>query len=97
MIEDFLNTTQPPPAVCLALFLGLVILAFYPKKRKARAAKKSKDPLDAVIFRWSDTDALTVRDLVAGGIHAFGGTGSGKTSSLDQIAAAIMRHGNGAC
>jgi type IV secretory pathway TraG/TraD family ATPase VirD4 len=50
--------------------------------------------LDKPLFRWDKHNVLTVRDLVAGGIHAFGATGSGKTSSLMQIAISIMAFGN---
>jgi hypothetical protein len=50
--------------------------------------------LDKPLFRWDKHNVLTVRDLVAGGIHAFGATGSGKTSSLMQLAVAIMAFGN---
>lgn len=53
-----------------------------------------KSQLDKPLFRWDKYNTLTVRDLVAGGIHAFGATGSGKTSSLMQIAMAIMAFGN---
>jgi len=52
------------------------------------------DPLDKKLYRWSKQDALKVRHLIEGGIHAFGRTGSGKTSSLIHIARAIMRYGN---
>lgn len=52
------------------------------------------DPLDKRLFRWNRRDALRVRDLLNGGIHAFGRTGSGKTSSLIQVARAVMRYGN---
>jgi type IV secretory pathway TraG/TraD family ATPase VirD4 len=50
--------------------------------------------LDKPLFRWDKHNVLTVRDLVAGGIHAFGATGSGKTSSLIQLVMAIMAFGN---
>ena len=50
--------------------------------------------LDKVLFRWDRFNPLTIRDLVAGGIHVAGGTGSGKTSSFRQIARAILAFGN---
>jgi type IV secretory pathway TraG/TraD family ATPase VirD4 len=50
--------------------------------------------LDKPLFRWDRHNVLTARGLLAGGLHAFGATGSGKTSSLIQLARAILAFGN---
>lgn len=41
---------------------------------------RERDRLDDVLFRWSDKDLFTVRDLLNGGVLILGRTGSGKTS-----------------
>jgi hypothetical protein len=51
-------------------------------------------PLDKTLFRWDKHNTLSARNLLAGGIHAFGRTDGGKTSSMVQIARAIMRFRN---
>lgn len=56
--------------------------------------KKKAHPLDSTLFPWDNANSLTIRNLLAGGIHAFGRTDAGKSSSLVQIANAILRHGN---
>ncbi|HTU26448.1 MAG TPA: TraM recognition domain-containing protein [Pirellulales bacterium] len=80
------------PEILFTAFGILVVLAIFPKRRGVGKGKaKAKDKLDTVLHQWTAADVLTVRQLVQGGIHAFGGTGVGKTSSMNQIAAAIMR------
>lgn len=61
-----------------------------------RSGKLKPQSLEAPLFRWTPSDALTVRNLVAGGLHAFGRTDGGKTSSLRQVARAILKHRNSA-
>ncbi|HEY4309322.1 MAG TPA: TraM recognition domain-containing protein [Pirellulales bacterium] len=56
--------------------------------------RKRTHPLDKPLFCWDGYNALTVRALLAGGLHAFGATGSGKTSSLIQLARAILAYGD---
>lgn len=50
------------------------------------------DRLDRVLLNWDIENALTVRDLLSGGVAIFGRTGSGKTSSSGRaIAEAVVR------
>lgn len=51
--------------------------------------------LDTVLLNFNVRDVLSLRDA-CNGIHAFGGIGSGKTSSFKIIIAALMRAGVGA-
>jgi TraM recognition site of TraD and TraG len=54
--------------------------------------------LDAPLLRLSAHDTLSLRDACAGGIHAFGQSGSGKTSALGKmLAGAFLRAGMGGC
>ena len=64
------------------LILIVVFCTFLANKR----GRGHGSVLDKVLFWWDRSNPLTVRDLVAGGIHVAGGTGSGKTSSFKQIA-----------
>jgi hypothetical protein len=59
----------------------------WPRRKKAEA---KTDWLDQVLFRWDDANTLTIRNLLAGGIHVFGRTDGGKTSSMKQVARAIL-------
>ncbi len=52
------------------------------------------NPLDRRLFWWDKQNALTLRQLLAGGIHAFGATGSGKSSTLIQLVRAILADRN---
>ena len=52
------------------------------------------NPLDKTMFPWDKHNALSVRNLLAGGIHTFGRTDAGKTSSMVQIARAFLEHRN---
>lgn len=78
--------------------VGAAMAASYGIRRfkAARAGLHfAKDPLDAVLLHWNESDAFTVRDLLNGGAAVFGRTGSGKTSSSGKaLANAIVRHGN---
>ena len=54
------------------------------KRRQRRSPPKSKaqaDPMAHTVLWWNEDDAMTVRDLLNGGVAIFGRTGSGKTSS----------------
>ena len=92
MFDQLQQWADANPEILFTAFGVLVVLAFFPKRRGVGKVKaKTKDMLDTVLHQWTPTDTLTIRNLVQGGIHAFGGTGTGKTSSMNQIAAAIMR------
>jgi len=82
--------------IVVGLFGILVLLAFMPtgRRKKKRKALAKRSGLDAPLFAWGDSDVLTVRGLLAGGIHAFGRTDAGKTSSLRQLAMSILLYGN---
>ena len=57
-----------------------------------RQATKS-DPLGHVLFRWTDKDPFTVRDLLNGGVSIMGRVGSGKTSGSGRwIGEAIINY-----
>ena len=45
----------------------------------------ARSPLDIVLWRWSEGDAVTVRHLLSGGLLVFGRSGSGKTSSSGKV------------
>jgi len=79
---------EPWTAALPILAAGCIFIDRY----KKRAPKRTG--LDASLFPWTKSDFLTVRNLLAGGLHAFGRTDGGKTSSLKQVARAILRHGN---
>ncbi len=62
------------------------------RKPVRNAGKAVRDMLDAILLWWSKDDALTLRDLLNGGVAVFGRTGSGKTSSSGKaIANGIVR------
>lgn len=62
--------------ICVGL--GLVLGPM----RKAFGKSQAKSvSLDAPLLAWSESDVMTVRDLLNGGILVLGRTGSGKTSS----------------
>jgi type IV secretory pathway TraG/TraD family ATPase VirD4 len=44
-----------------------------------------RDPLDAVLFNWTEHDPLTVRHVLNGGVAVLGRSGSGKTSSSGKV------------
>jgi hypothetical protein len=62
-----------------------------PKEAKTEAPPQS---LDTPLMVWDELNDLTPRDLLAGGLHAYGRTGSGKTSSLWKLARSILAHKN---
>jgi hypothetical protein len=78
------------------MFFGLCLLALAQRVRNSFRAKASQQPdgLDTAIFRWDDYNCLTIRNLLAGGIHAYGRTDAGKSSSMRQIAKAILQYGD---
>ena len=67
--------------LCVTLVAVVVVCTWLGRWRKGGHGSI----LDKVLFRWDRFNPLTIRDLVAGGIHVAGGTGSGKTSSFRQI------------
>src|SRR5436305_15342207 len=82
----------------LSLLLFSVLTGLYlllkrlDRRRQHRKAPKATGPLDRPLMLWSESDALTLRDLLNGGIIIMGRTGSGKTSSSGRcIAEAIVR------
>lgn len=77
----------------LAVIAALVVMGKLMERRWNRPARKSRDQLDQPLVWWSNQDALTVRDLLNGGIAIFGRSGSGKTSSSGRaIAQAVLRY-----
>src|SRR5260370_34048387 len=51
------------------------------------------DPLGHILFRWTDNDPFTVRDLLNGGVSIMGRVGSGKTSGSGRwIGEAIINY-----
>lgn len=74
---------------------GVVCMVSALLVKDLKLAEKVKDALDAVLLHWSESDPLTVRDLLNGGVAIFGRTGSGKTSSSGKaLARAIVGYGN---
>ncbi|HEY2787366.1 MAG TPA: TraM recognition domain-containing protein [Fimbriiglobus sp.] len=63
---------------------------FFTKRKQA-----VRDPLDAVLFNWTEHDPLTVRHVLNGGVAVLGRSGSGKTSSSGKVLGrALVRLGN---
>jgi hypothetical protein len=77
---------------CFVFCLTLMLLSF--RKQRLRAKGKRDKFLDSVLMHWNRQNVLTVRDLLSGGIHAFGRTSAGKTSSFRAIAEKILRFRN---
>ena len=69
--------------IMLATGVLMVISANFMKAASGsgRGAFGTRDRLASVLLRWSETDFLTCRDLLNGGVAIFGRSGSGKTSS----------------
>ena len=80
--------------MCSVVLCGCMFLLGFCNPRRLQIIKARRDPLDTVLYRWDKKNALSVRGLVAGGIHAFGQTSSGKTSSMQFIAKAILKFAN---
>ena len=87
-----LQSADPFDRFMLCVTLGAIAVVCSCLRRWRKGGQDSI--LDKVLFRWDRANPLTVRDLVAGGIHVAGGTGSGKTSSFRQIARTILAFGN---
>jgi hypothetical protein len=87
---------HPNDQAVFAVAALLVLTAVIPRLWRWCRGKKwhRATGLDAPLLAWNREDVLTVRNLLAGGLHAFGRTDAGKSSSLKRLAAAILRHKN---
>jgi hypothetical protein len=74
---------------------ALLFMVFWP--RTSAGKPLAADGLDAPLLMWNETDHLSVRNLLAGGVHAFGRTDAGKSSSLKALAREILRYGKAPC
>ncbi len=73
------------------MWIAYTLFKAYWRLCQRKDARRAASYLDQHVFSWDSKNALTVRQLVAGGIHVFGGTGVGKTSSMKQVAKSTMQ------
>ncbi len=85
---DAVRNVPPNEWIYLAVVFGLILVMNKCFRRVGKPGLEGR--LGRKLFQLNRDNWLTVRNLVAGGIHAAGGTGSGKTSSFKQLFRAIM-------
>jgi type IV secretory pathway TraG/TraD family ATPase VirD4 len=72
----------------MAFMVLVAVVRLFLKRKRGRP-----DPLDHVLFWWTNEDSFTVRNLLNGGVSIIGRAGSGKTSSSGKLLGnAIVRH-----
>jgi hypothetical protein len=75
-------TAEPELAAAALVALLLLLLIRRAGRRKRRIQRGGPD---AVLFKWTNRDPFTVRDLLNGGVAIFGRAGSGKTSGSGKL------------
>lgn len=72
------------PELAGAVVFALVLLLVMQRHRR-RKRWIAQEGLDTVLFRWTDRNPFTVRDLLNGGVVILGRAGSGKTSGSGRL------------
>jgi hypothetical protein len=82
--QRFQERVSAEPELALAALFALVLRLVIRRARRRRR-KVSRGGLDSVLFKWTNRDPFTVRDLLNGGVAIFGRAGSGKTSGSGKL------------